>query len=63
MKNTRPLQIVALLLAFLFAVPVPQLIAFAQETSGSFAQEKPQAESQEEKKLREREESLKKKEE
>jgi predicted Zn-dependent protease len=62
MKN-RMLQVVALLLTFLFTSPITQLSAVAQETSTKTAQEKPQSESPEEKKLREREESLKKKEE
>jgi predicted Zn-dependent protease len=62
MKN-RMLQVVALLLTFLFTSPITQLSAVAQEPSTKSAQEKPQAESPEEKKLREREESLKKKEE
>lgn len=60
MKN-RPLQTMALLLAFLFVLPTPQLIALAQEPSSG--QEKSKDESPEEKKLREREEKLKKKEE
>ncbi len=78
MKN-RPLQIVALLLTFLFTSPTPQLIALGQQASTETVQQKPQAESPqastdtvqqkpqaespEAKKLREREESLKKKEE
>jgi predicted Zn-dependent protease len=62
MKN-RLLQVLSLLLAFLFTSPTSQLIAVAQEAGANTAQEKPQAESPEEKKLREREESLKKKEE
>lgn len=59
--KTRPVQTVALLLAFLFVLPTPQLIALAQEPNNG--QEKPKNESSEEKKLREREEKLKKKEE
>lgn len=62
MKN-RPLQTVALLLAFVFVLPTPQLIAMAQEPSAGRDQEKSKEESSEEKKLREREEKLKKKEE
>jgi predicted Zn-dependent protease len=62
MKN-RQFQVVALLLAFLFTAPTPQLSAVAQESGAKTAQEKSQVESPEEKKLREREESLKKKEE
>jgi len=62
MKKTRLPQVVALLLAFLFALPGPQWIAMAQEGTAP-PQEKPQGESPEEKKLRERDESLKKKEE
>ena len=62
MKN-RPLQVVALLLTFLFALPTPQLIAAGQEPAANAAQEKQKTESSEERKLREREESLKKKEE
>lgn len=61
--KTRLLQVVALMLTFLFTAPVRQLSAVAQEAGTNQAQEKPQAESPEEKKLREREESLKKKEE
>lgn len=57
----RPLQVVAVLLTYLFMLPTPQLIAMAQEQAASTAQEKPKTESPEEKKLREREESLKKK--
>ncbi|HXQ74056.1 MAG TPA: M48 family metalloprotease [Pyrinomonadaceae bacterium] len=59
----RPLQAVALLLAFVFVLPTPQLIALAQQPSASSAQEKSKEESSEEKKLREREEKLRKKEE
>src|SRR6185436_16303103 len=62
MKN-RPLQIVALLLTFLFMLPTPCLIAAAQDPAANTTQEKPKQESSEEKKLREREESLRKKEE
>jgi predicted Zn-dependent protease len=62
MKN-RLLQVIALMLTFLFTAPVRQLSAFAQEAGTNQVQAKPQAESPEEKKLREREESLKKKEE
>lgn len=62
MKN-RALQTVALLLALVFILPTPQLIAVAQEPSARRDQEKLKDESPEEKKLREREEDLKKKEE
>ena len=59
----RPLQVVAVLLAYLFMLPAPRFIAVAQEQTANTAQEKPKTESPEEKKLREREESLKKKDE
>lgn len=59
----RPLQAVALLLALVFILPTPQLIAVAQEPSARRDQEKLKDESPEERKLREREEELKKKEE
>ena len=57
----RPLQVVAVLLTYLFMLPAPQFIAMAQEQTANTTQEKPKTESPEEKKLREREESLKKK--
>jgi predicted Zn-dependent protease len=59
----RSLQLVVLLLTFLFTFPALPLIAVAQEVSPNAEQQKPELESPEEKKLREREESLKKKEE
>jgi len=62
MKN-RPLQIVALLLTFLFTIPTPQLLARCQEAGANTAQDKPKVESEEEKKLRKAEESRRKKEE
>ena len=62
MKN-QLLQKIALLLTFLIALPAPQLIVFAQQTTPNTSQEKPQAESPEAKKLREAEERQIKKEE
>jgi predicted Zn-dependent protease len=59
----RPLQVVALLLMFLFALPTPQLIARVQDGPANTAQEKPKTESSEEKKLREQDEKRRKKEE
>ena len=41
--NNRPLRAVALLLAFLFALPTQQLVALAQEPAAS-GQEKPKDE-------------------
>ncbi|MEN3326594.1 MAG: hypothetical protein V7638_1401 [Acidobacteriota bacterium] len=59
----RPLQIVALLLMFLFALPTPRLIARVQDGTANTAQEKPKTESSEEKKLREQDQKRRKKEE
>lgn len=59
----RSLQLVALLLTFLFVTPTSQFMAAAQDGSTSAAPQKSPVESPEEKKLREREESLRKKEE
>lgn len=61
--NNRPLQLVALLLAFLFTLPAPSLVAVAQEKSSDSSQEKPKTESSEERKLRKEQENLAKKEE
>lgn len=62
MKN-RLSQVVALLLTFLFALPLPQWVALAQEAPTTAKQEKPPTESAESKKLRQEEEKRKKKEE
>jgi len=61
--TNRSLQVVALLLIFLFTLPTAPLIARAQDNSDNAAQEKAKTESSEEKKLREQEEKRKKKEE
>jgi predicted Zn-dependent protease len=63
MKN-QLLQKIALLLMFLIALPAPQMIVLAQQTTPNTSpQEKPQSESPEAKKLREAEEKQTKKEE
>lgn len=59
----RSLQVVALVLTCLFALPTPQLFARAQDNSANAAQEKSKDESSEEKKLREKQEKQRKKEE
>ena len=61
--TNRPLQVIALLLMFLFSLPTPGLIARGQDNSGNTAQEKSKTESSEEKKLREQEEKRRKNEE
>jgi predicted Zn-dependent protease len=60
--TNRPLQVIALLLMFLFSLPTPGLIARGQDNSGNSAQEKPKTESSEEKKLREQDEKRRKQE-
>src|ERR1044072_2033414 len=59
----RSLQLIALLLTFLFALPTPHLMALAQEASANAAQDQSKTESPEEKKIRKAEESRTKKEE
>ena len=62
MKN-RVSRVVALLLTFLFTLPLPQVVAFSQEPAATPKQDKTKTESPESKKLREAEEKKRKKDE
>lgn len=62
MKN-RLSKVVTLVLTFVFAFPLPQMVVFGQEAATTAKQEKPETESAESKKLRQAEEKRKKKEE